>query len=387
MTSDKKLSLRFADFDCEIIGYDDPLHVLRRLVELYAEIAGEGHAPALTGGPSAAELRARFEAKVAENAAELGVTARVDHGHIAISRSEEAESPEGVSPAVLAGMTPGLRAEFEEMRARFKSAEDAGPGETSGKSPAKPSPAAGPSAFPPESASAKSVAGPEGHRTDAQPNRPRARVVRRERAASRKPARSDADFNDNFLFADFPAPETPPLVLSKSQLVKPPHADARREGAERAPASSPNTGDARRSNLTGFDRLRDVVEAASPRLDPSSSGPRARSGQPSQIRVDEDQEPADRFAAFVRDAGAVSVAEQMEAAAAWLALVRRRASFSRQDVMALFSAIDRQAQLSLEAELKAFEMLQGKGALLRTPNGLYRLGDAVRLDYEARLRA
>ncbi|MEX2519667.1 MAG: hypothetical protein WD969_10095 [Paracoccaceae bacterium] len=260
MTSDKKLRLSFADFDCEITGYDDPFDMLRRLVELYAEIAGEGHGSGLSGGPSSAELRARFQAKLVESAASLGVAARVQGDRVVISCAEAGAAPAcaGVAPAALAGMAPGLLAEFEAMRARFTDAETG---------------AAVNVDAPPKSSA---ISG--GGKPDTPLSRPRARVVRGANAASPEPAPRATGQDDNFLFADFAAPESPPLLLSKSQLVKPPRPPEPEGGG--ASASAREIREALRRDRGGFGRLREVAEAGSPRLDPSPKGARWRMGGP-----------------------------------------------------------------------------------------------------------
>ncbi len=389
---DRRVKLAFGEFDCEIVGYDDPLRVLDKILGLYVAVAETSPALIAGGAPEAERLRARFAEIVGENAGRLGLSVSARGGGVTVSAAPADEAPplreQSATPAHLAGMDPGLLAEFAAMRARLKDRDEPA-AEPAGRKDAAPAPAAATG--------------------DAAP-RPRVRIIRAERPKADEPAAaspapapepspspaqtaaettgasasagsSDAE-SDNFLFAETPdaaAPERqaePVAARGKEQ-------DVSRFGfLRRIMPQAPAAEEAAKEAEGPFRRLREASEAALPRLDQT-----ARAGEPRLSLVRPVRAPLSGPAAFAAEAGASGLTEHVEAAAAWLALSENRPRFSRRDVMQALAGIEAAAGYSLEARMKAFRTLLKTGVLVREEDGLYALSHAARFGHEGRLRA
>ncbi len=391
---DRRVKLAFGEFDCEIVGYDDPLRVLDKILGLYVAIAETSPALVAGGAPEAAKLRARFAEIVGENASRLGLSVSARGGGVTVSPAPADEAPplreQSATPAHLAGMDPGLLAEFAAMRARLKDRDEPA-AEPAGRKDAAPAPAAA--------------------TEDAAP-RPRVRIIRAERpkadepvvaetaaspaaapgpTASPAPAvaettesspSADAE-TDNFLFAETPDAAAPELPAEPAAAAQGKEQDVSRFGfLRRIMPQAPAAEKAPLEAEGPFRRLREASEAALPRLDQT-----ARAGEPRLSLVRPVRAPLSGPAAFAAEAGASGLTEHVEAAAAWLALSENRPRFSRRDVMQALAGIEAAAGYSLEARMKAFRTLLKTGVLVREEDGLYALSHAARFGHEGRLRA
>ncbi|MFN3262040.1 MAG: hypothetical protein ACE37J_15920 [Pikeienuella sp.] len=387
---DRRVKLAFGEFDCEIVGYDDPLRVLDKILGLYVAVAETSPALIAGGAPEAARLRARFAEVLGENAARLGASVSPRGAGVTVSAAPAVEAPpppeQSATPAHLAGMDPALLAEFAAMRARLKDRD-----EPAGERIAKPAPTTAEAAPQPrvriiraEKAKADDASGAEPAARPATAFSSQARAVS-ESAAASEAAESETD---NFLFAetdDTAAAERPaePAPVEPAAAAPGKEPDVGRFGFLRRIMPQATAAEEAPLDAEGpFRRLREASEAALPRLDPAARAPEPRLALVRPVRT-----ALSGPAAFAAEAGANGLTEHVEAAAAWLALSEERPRFSRRDVMQALSGIEAAAGYSLEARMKAFRTLLKNGVLVREEDGLYSLSRAARFGHEGRLRA
>lgn len=123
MAQEKKLSLSFGGFDCEIVGYDDPLDLLGRIIETFSKTA-EGRAWLDAGDMARGdEKRRRFADRLAASPefGDADISAR--EGRLAFVRRECAQVDPNRSRTVKA--PPGIAEEFRTMRALLAESDQA----------------------------------------------------------------------------------------------------------------------------------------------------------------------------------------------------------------------------------------------------------------------
>lgn len=389
-TPDKRVKLAFGGFDCEIVGYDEPLSVLDKILALYVATAEARPEMAECSADDAARLRARFAEILASRADTMGVSVARGEDGVAVSppRPEPAKPEAAPTPPHLSTMDPGLLAEFAAMRARLKDREEPAPAEAKAKAE---EPGAAPQR-PRVRIIRAGEAKPEGAPAEA------ARAVEAPAAAAPAAATETAAVAadgemDNFLFAETPEPRSAAAKAEAAQAGAAPAAekaagadagsDVSRFGFLRRMMPQAGATPAPGAEDGPFRRLREASEAALPRIDETP----ARAAEPRLALVRPARAPLSGPAAFAAEAGATGLAEHVEAAAAWLALSEKRARFSRRDVMQALAGIEAAAGYSLEARMKAFRTLLKSGVLVREEDGLYALSRSTRFGSEGRLRA
>ncbi len=104
MSQEKRLSLSFGDFACDIVGYDDPFTILNRVMELFKEVSKT--TSWVAGDAVAAEkaTRNRFAEQIAETAKSYDLHIDEQDGRFIVSRRDEilTESPPA-QPEIPAG--------------------------------------------------------------------------------------------------------------------------------------------------------------------------------------------------------------------------------------------------------------------------------------------
>lgn len=123
MTQEKKLSLTFGGFACEIVGYDDPLDLLGRIIEVFAKTDQGRTWLEAADGPAGDAARQRFAARLAGEADLDDAAISADEERLRFVRCETAKVDPRRSFAVKA--PPGFAKEFEAMRARLSEPDDA----------------------------------------------------------------------------------------------------------------------------------------------------------------------------------------------------------------------------------------------------------------------
>lgn len=120
MSNRRNLRLSVGELKCDVTGFDDPLAVLARVIELFAKTAPGGVWAAQRGGPSEPALRAEFEALVRREADAIGAEFSLKEGYLTFARkTPPADAAEGASTRVFKA-PPGFAAEVERMRAQLR---------------------------------------------------------------------------------------------------------------------------------------------------------------------------------------------------------------------------------------------------------------------------
>lgn len=90
---------------------------------------------------------------------------------------------------------------------------------------------------------------------------------------------------------------------------------------------------------------------------------------------------------FAASMGASSLAELMEASAAYLTIVEGHQHFTRREIFEHFDALSGDAHVSFEARIKTLSRLLRTGVLERSEDGSFSLSTAARAQYEERASA
>ncbi|MFV0474582.1 MAG: hypothetical protein ACK5MQ_10320 [Pikeienuella sp.] len=91
MKQDRRLCLKFGGLDCEIVGYDDPLHILNRVAEILPSMADSSGRlkTAGAGGDIGDEVKERFARRPDLNETE----ATVQGGRLSLTHKTMQEAP------------------------------------------------------------------------------------------------------------------------------------------------------------------------------------------------------------------------------------------------------------------------------------------------------
>lgn len=169
-------------------------------------------------------------------------------------------------------------------------------------------------------------------------------------------------------------PKGPPWIEDPNEPGPAPAAEPPAPVAEPPAAEPPAAASSRFEALVS--RIRQPKEAEPSAPPPSGDGP-GLAGPPPGVVIDP-AELADR-------AGASSVPELLTAAAAWLTLVDRRASFGRREVMEIFDQLPGDHPRTLEARIKGYGKLVRNGALVLVDDGKFALSQEERTRFRSLL--
>lgn len=167
----------------------------------------------------------------------------------------------------------------------------------------------------------------------------------------------------------------PPLTLT-SPLTAPPLAASDAAG-DRASAARPAPlvlGLGQRIDMDAPAQVR-PRRISSDMLHEAVFGEGAQGAETAELAPDE----AARFADYARGLGAVTAAEQIEAAAAYLAATAGQAGFNPADVLKYVAAVDPEdGAAETEDRLRAFGTLLRQGKITKVGRGLYAIAEASR---------
>ncbi|MEM7545251.1 MAG: hypothetical protein AAF367_06925 [Pseudomonadota bacterium] len=130
MAQEKRLSLSFGDFSCDIVGYDDPFTILNKVMELCVEVSHRSDWAIDDHPASDPESRGRFAASLAETAREFDMDIEDIEGKFVVSRSAiaalsgEAEAANDAAPAFTVPSEPVAKPEAAEVEPQREQAPE-----------------------------------------------------------------------------------------------------------------------------------------------------------------------------------------------------------------------------------------------------------------------
>lgn len=128
MDKQRSLSLSVGDLKCDVVGFEDPIAILDRVVELFADSEPGGVWAQRSGAPGGKALRAGFE-DIARTIAEAnGADLSVEEGRLRFV-SKPQPAPAAQEPRACISQVfkapPGFADEVEKMRAMLQQEEPA----------------------------------------------------------------------------------------------------------------------------------------------------------------------------------------------------------------------------------------------------------------------
>ena len=130
----------------------------------------------------------------------------------------------------------------------------------------------------------------------------------------------------------------------------------------------------------------DEPEEAPIRLEPSAAV-EAEAPPAPEAALPKEPDPADDLRQFAAAMGATSLAEQMEASAAFVTIMNGQKTFTRREIFDHFDELNRDGHVSFEARIKTLSRLLRTGVLERSEDGSFSLSTNARAQYEERARA